>query len=230
MPSLGVRTGIEKFDRVDAGRGRPRHVADIVGTGAARNDPDIGQALDQRCRMLRLDLANLEVAACGDMRVPAAVAVGQVCDRGELPVLEDPVMDPEPAHVAVLGGANVKQPVIAPAEIVVRLRARAGCRHGLEPVVGFERMFGPLPLLLIGELLPGRDLRVLSSDLVRIGPGRLARGGRRGEADRSHRAETRGEAIEPVLLFGIEIHAHRRSRLRGRVGDGDLGGGFDDQG
>ncbi len=47
VPILGVRTGVEQLMRVDAGRRRARHVADVVGSGAARDDADIGEAFEE---------------------------------------------------------------------------------------------------------------------------------------------------------------------------------------
>ncbi len=203
--------------RVDAGRGRARHVADVVRARAARDDADVRQPLEEVRAALGLDLADLQVAARGDVAVAAAVAVGEVGDGGELPVLEDAVVHAHAAHVAVLRRAHVEEAVVAPAEIVLGLRAGARQRDGLQPVVGLERVLGALPLLLVGQLLAGRDLPVLRLDLFGVGAGRLGgdAGGR--PADGPHGAEAGGEAVQPVLLVGGEFHTHGQT-LCGRGG------------
>ncbi len=209
VPVARVRPRVEQLLGVDAGRCRTRDVADVVRTGAARNDAEVGQPLDEMRRTLGRDLPNLKVAARRHMGISAAVAVGQVRDRRELPLFEDAVMDPQAAHVAVLGGTHVEQPMVAPAEIVFRLRPRAGQRHTLQAFVGLERVLAPLPLLLLDELLASRDLPVLRLLLLGIGSCRLARKTGRSSTDRLHRAESRGKAFEPVLLVRVEIHTHR---------------------
>ena len=49
-------------------------------------EAEILDRLDHRDRVLRLDLADLQVGARGHMGVAAAVALGEVGDAGELPV------------------------------------------------------------------------------------------------------------------------------------------------
>ena len=87
-----------------------------------------------------LDLADLQIGARGDVRVAAAVALGEIGDAGELRGLEDAVRHPQPAHVGVLVGRDVEQPEEAPAEIVRRLGIFVFRGVRLEPLVGVERM------------------------------------------------------------------------------------------
>ena len=200
VPVLGVGARVEQLVRVDAGRGRARHVADVVRARAARDDADVGQPFEEMRAALRLDLADLQVAARGHVRIAAAVAVGEVGDGGELPVLQDAVVHPHAAHVAVLGRPHIEEPMVAPAEVVLGLGAGARQRHGLQPLVGLERVFGPLPLLLVGELLAGRDLAILRLGLLGVGAGGLADDAGRRAADGPHGTQPGGEAVEPVLL------------------------------
>src|SRR5690606_29268276 len=123
----------------------------------------------------------------------------------------------QPAHVAVLRRRDVEQPIVAPAEIVRRLRIFAGLRLRLQPRIGIERMLLPLPRLLIGELLAlGLD-GVLRLEMRAIGPHRLAR---RSSASRAERLQpvrrascldARDKALEIALLLDGEFRAHCRS-------------------
>ena len=79
------RVSIE-FLRIDARRRRAGDVADVVGAGAARAQAEILHRLDDRRRIRRRDLADLEVGARRHMRVAAAVALGEVGEAGELRV------------------------------------------------------------------------------------------------------------------------------------------------
>ena len=108
------------------------------------------------------------------MRVRPAAALGEIGDARELPVLQNAVRNAQPAHVGVLRGRDVKQAVVAPAEIVRGLRRLVRLGLLLQPVVGIERMLLALELLLLGELAArGRD-PVLRLEMDRVGSGRLA--------------------------------------------------------
>src|SRR5205814_3231044 len=117
-----------------------------------------------------LNLADLEIGPRGDMRIAATVAYGEIGKFGQLPVLDDAVRYPQPAHVRILRGRHVKQSVVAPAEVVGRLRR--GVVHGLllETAVSVERMPLALELLLVVELAACRDGAVLRRDMLGIGP------------------------------------------------------------
>ena len=86
MPFARVRARVDQFLRIDARGRRAGDVADIVGAGAARAQPEILDRLDHGDRVLRLDLAHLQVGARGDVGVAAAVALGEIGEAGELPV------------------------------------------------------------------------------------------------------------------------------------------------
>ena len=159
VPFARVGPRVDQLLRVDAGGRRAGDVADVVGAGAARPQAEALDAFDHLDRVLRLDLADLQVRARRHMRVRPAAALGEIGDAGELPVLQDAVRNAQPAHVGVLRGRDVEQPVIAPAEIVGGLRRLVLLRLLLQPVVGIERMLLALELLLIGELAARRRRR-----------------------------------------------------------------------
>ena len=127
VPFARIGARVDQLLRIDAGGRRAGDVADVVGAGAARAEAEIGDRLDHGDGVLRLDLADLQIGARGDVRVAAAVALGEIGEAGELPVLEDAVRNPQPAHVGVLRRRDVEQAVIAPAEIVGRLRRLVAC-------------------------------------------------------------------------------------------------------
>ena len=136
VPFARERAGVDQLLRIDAGGRRAGDIADIVGAGAARAQAEILDRLDHGDGVLGLDLADLQIGAGGDMRIAAAIALGEVGEAGELRVLEDAVRDPQPAHVGVLVRRDVEQAEEAPAEIVgrlgifvVRRRAPSGARR-----------------------------------------------------------------------------------------------------
>ena len=68
--------------------------------------------------MLRLNVADLQISAGGDVRVFATVPVREISDARELPVREDAIRNAQAAHEAVLRGGDVEQAMKAPTEIV----------------------------------------------------------------------------------------------------------------
>ncbi|MGY4295026.1 hypothetical protein ACVWXN_003121 [Bradyrhizobium sp. i1.4.4] len=169
VPLTRIGARVDQFLRVDAGRRRPRHVADVVGARAARAQAEVLDALDQPDRILRRDLAELEIGARRDVTVRAAEIVGEIGKAGQLPVLHDAVRDAQPAHVGVLRRRDVEDAVIAPAEIVRRARRRVVERLLPQSRIGIERMLVALELLLVGELLAGCDDLVLRLDVDGVG-------------------------------------------------------------
>ncbi len=99
MPLARVRGGIDQLLRINARRGRARHVADIVGTGAAGAQPEILDGLDHEHGVLRLDLADLEIGARGHVGIAAAIALGEIGDPCELPMRENAVRHAQAAHI-----------------------------------------------------------------------------------------------------------------------------------
>ena len=75
VPLARIGPGVQQFLRIDAGGRRAGDVADIVGAGAARAQAEVLDALDQRDRVLRRDLADLQIGARGDVRIAAAIVV-----------------------------------------------------------------------------------------------------------------------------------------------------------
>ena len=148
------------------------------------------------------------------MRITAATAFREIGNRGELPVLENAVRDAQAAHEGILRRRDVKQPVIAPAEIVRRRRRHVVARLLLEARVGVERMLLALELLGIGQLLAVADNLVLGlqrggvrTDRFGIGCGgrRSRPGGKPDAAADAPDLEARHEAFEVTLLLVAEI-------------------------
>src|SRR4051812_8071729 len=135
------------------------------------------------------------------MRIAAAVALGEIGKSGQLPVLDDAVRYPQPAHVGVLGGRHIKQSVVAPAEVVGRLRRSIARGLLLEPAVSVERMLLALELLLVVELAACRDGAVLRRDMLGIGPGWNLGFAAAEPAAGARDLQPRREAFEVALLL-----------------------------
>ena len=214
VPFTRVGPRVEQFLRIDAGGRRAGDVADVVGAGAARAQAEVLDALDHLDRILRLDLAHLQIGAGGDVGIAAGTGIGEVAEAGELPVLEDAVRNAQPAHIGRLGRRAVEQAEEAPAEIVVGLGRLVAGRLGFELLVAVEGMQLALELLLVGELAAALDDAILGGDVRSVGAGddrRRRRGGcgrpwkparRLGDLQAGH------EAFEIPLLFGFEITGH----------------------
>ena len=84
MPFARVRAGVDQLLRIDAGGRRAGDIADIVGAGAARAQAEILNGLGHRDGVMGFDLADLQIGAGGDMRVAAAITLGEVGNAGEL--------------------------------------------------------------------------------------------------------------------------------------------------
>src|SRR5262249_42292003 len=175
LPAARVGPRVDQRARTDARRGRAGDVADVVSAGAARAKTEVLDRLNHGDRVLRLDLADLQVGARGDVRVAAAEALGEIGEAGELPMLEDAVGQPQPAHVGPLRRRQVEQAVEPPTEIVRRLGRLVAGRLRLEALVAVERVRLALELLLVGELLALRERAILRLERCRVGAGRLGR-------------------------------------------------------
>ena len=69
VPFARIRTRVDQLLAVDAGGGRAGDVADVVGAGAARPEAEAFDSFDDFDRVLRRDLADLQIGARRDVRV-----------------------------------------------------------------------------------------------------------------------------------------------------------------
>ena len=224
VPFARIGPGVEELLRIDARGRRPGDVTDIVGTRAARAEAEIEDGLDHVDGVRRRNLPDLQIGARGDMGIAAAIVLGEVGQPGELPVVEDTVGDPQPAHIGGLIGSRVEQPEKTPAEIVIGLRRLVAGSLGLEALaVAVQRMKLALELLLIGQLLSFRQQAVLGFDVIGVGADRLgsdlgrwrARSTPGREVMRSAPdVEAGSETFEVALLLVVEVGAGRDVRHR----------------
>ncbi len=161
MPFARVRPRVDQLLRVDARGRRTGDVADVVGAGAARAKTEILDRLDHRDRIGRLDFADLQIGTGGDMRIAAAITLGEIGHARELRGAENAVRDAQPAHVGILVRRDVKQAEKAPAEIVGGFWIFALGGEVLEPAIGVKRVLLAFELFLIGEFAAGSDKPVL---------------------------------------------------------------------
>ena len=120
MPLPGIFAGVDQFLRIDPGGRRARDIADVVGAGTARAQAEVLDALDQRHRILGRNFTNLQIGAGGNMAEWPTQPLGEIGHSRQLPVLQDAVGNPQPAHVGILRRCDIKQSVIAPAKVIRR--------------------------------------------------------------------------------------------------------------
>jgi len=219
LPRIGPR--IQNLLRIDTCGRRARDVADIVSAGAARAQAKVLNALDQGDRVLRRDLAHLQIRARRDVTIWPAQLFGEIGHAGKLPVLHDTVRNPQPAHVGILRRRDVEQAVIAPAEIVRRTGRRIVERLLPQPRIGVERMLFALEFFLVDKLLAGGNDLVLRLDMHGVGSGRLGIGFSSAAAEAAPDPadlQARRKAFEVALLlvgkvYGqwFDFHGLRRS-------------------
>jgi hypothetical protein len=119
-------------------------------------------------------------------------------------MFEDAIRNPQPAHVGILCRCDVKQAVIAPAEIIRRRRRRIGERLPFQPRIGVERMLLAFEFLLVHQLFAGRDDPVLRCDVRRVRSAWLCVGFASAAAEAApHPADlqARGKPFEIAFLF-----------------------------
>ena len=127
----------------------------------------------------------------------------------------------KPAHVGILRRRDIEQAVIAPAEIVRRVRRRIVERLLLQPRIGIERMLLALELFLVDELLAGGCDLVLRLDVRGLRPARLGirlAGAAAEAAPYPADLQAGGKAFEVALLLvgkvdceRFDLHGARRS-------------------
>src|SRR5215475_7113519 len=144
------------------------------------------------------------------MGIAAGVSLGEVADAGELPVLEDAVGDAQPAHISRLVRCAVEQTVKSPAEVVVSFRRLVVCGLHFQPLIAVERMQLALELLWVGKLLAFFDEAILRAQMSGIGSHGFGRSSAitavtRRRASRTRDLQSRHEAFQIALLFGIEF-------------------------
>src|SRR5256885_13518949 len=107
------------------------------------------------------------------------VSLREAREPVELPMGENAVGDAQPTHIGTLRRCAVEQAVVAPAEIVGRLRSFVLGGLLLQPLIGIERMLLALELFLVAQLAAGLDGAVLRFGVDRVGADRLRPGRRR---------------------------------------------------
>ena len=157
MPCARVRARIEKLLRINP---RSRRTGDACLDKPFEN---LGSGLGS-------DLTDLQIGARGDMGVTAGKSLRDFGDGRKLPVRQDAIGNAHSAHIAVLGRRNVEQPVIAPAEIVLRLRIDACNCLGAKPCISIEWMFRALPFFLIGKFATIGDSIILRLEMRLVWP------------------------------------------------------------
>ena len=179
VPFASIGPRVDELLRVDAGGRRPGDITDVVGARSTRTQPQVLNRLDQGDRVLRLDLAQLQIGARRHVRIPSGVSLGEFADARELPMLENAVGNAQAAHVCCLVGCAVEQAVEAPAEIVVSLRRLVVGGLRLQPLVAIERMQLPLELFGIGKFFAFFEEALLRAQMIGIGAHGLGRSGAR---------------------------------------------------
>ena len=206
-----VRPRVDQLLRIDP-RGRAAgDVADVVRAGTARGQADLREAHQHLGRLVRPDLADLQVGARGDVGIAAAQVLGDRRHAAELVRVQDAARDAQPAHVGVLCRCHVEQAEELAEEDVRSLgKARLGS-HRADLVEPIERMLLPLCFLLCGELAAGSDGAVLCG-AMRVGRRRFDRC-QRLAGDGTACLHASHEALQVLLLIRREcgVVAHGAS-------------------
>src|SRR5689334_22034190 len=123
---------------------------------------------------------------------------------------EDAIRDAQPAHIRVLRRRDVKQSVVAPAEVVGWLGRFVLVGLVLEPGIGVERVLLALELFLLRELAAAGNRLVLRQQMLGVGARRNARRGFARAARRARDLEAGGEPLQIALLLWREVPGHGR--------------------
>ena len=92
------RAGIDQFLRVDPGGRAAGQVADVVGSGAARGQPQFVDRHQHVERMRGADLADLQIGAGGDVDIAAAEVLGDLGQARRLVRRHDAAGQSEAQH------------------------------------------------------------------------------------------------------------------------------------
>ena len=163
------RPRIVDFLRIDAGGRAAGDVADIVGTRAARGEPQRLHRQKHVDGVRRADLADLQVGARRHIGIAAAEGIGGIRQATHLPGVEDAIGDAQAAHEGILRRGDVEEALILGQEDVDALGELPGlgASHHLVPAV--ERMTRTLGGLLGDQLAARGNCAVLGGVLQRIG-------------------------------------------------------------
>ena len=196
------RSRVVELLRIDPGGRVGGDVPDVVGARAARGEARFGEALEDRARVDRGDLAHLQVRARRDVGVTAAEVLGDGGHGAQLRGVQHAVGIAQAQHERVLRRRDVEEPVELVEEDVGALRELAARGIGRDLVPHVERMLGALGLFLARELAARGDRAVLRGEMDGLGPPRCCRRiGPRRPARRSHAAR---EPVEEFLLLCAE--------------------------
>ncbi len=151
----GDRVGadVEELVGGETGVGRGGDVAQVVGAGAAGAEAELGEAGEDGDGVARLDLAELEIAAGGDVGVAAAEVLGEVGEAVELVAGDAATGEAEAEHEALLGGGDVEEAVPTEAVVVLGVGVFVGGGVGEESIPAVERMLGVFPFLLLAKIV-----------------------------------------------------------------------------
>src|SRR5215471_4247215 len=212
MPFPRIWPRVYQFLRIDAGGRRAGDIADVVGPRATGTQPQIVDRFDHGRSVVRVDLTDLDIGACGHMSVAAAVALGEIGQAGKFSIFDNAVRDPQSAHIGVLVRRDIEQAAIAPAEIVGWLGIFTPDGVLLQPLVSVERMLFAFKSLLIGKVAASCENAVLRLERGGVGPYGLRgldEGARhRGLSRASRRSSNLHAGEQPFeipFLFGFEI-------------------------
>src|SRR6185312_10463114 len=98
------------------------------------------------------------------------VMLGKIGDARKLPMFQDAVVDAQPAHIRVLRRRDVKETVIAPAEIIGGFRKFVFRGLLFQPSVSIEWMLLALEFFLIGKFSARRRHFILRDEMRGIRP------------------------------------------------------------
>ncbi len=212
MHGAAQRPRVVEFLRVDAGGRAAGNVADIVGARATCGETEFLYGQQKIDRVLRRNLANLQVGARRHIGIAAAERIRRIGQAAHLPGVQDAVGNAQPAHEGIFGRRDEEQPVILGEEDVDALGELPGlgAAHHLVPPI--QRMSRALGGFLGHQLAARRHGAVLGSVLQGIGTDRLAgRCPRRADGQLVGRLaglNAADKTLQPLLLSVVELFSH----------------------
>jgi len=149
---LGKRSDVKELGGIDTRNGRSGNVANVICAGAARRHAQVANLVEDPDDVFGLQLANLQVAARGQVDAARAPVGSHLRKATKLMCPEDAPRDAQAEHERVLSRGDVEE--------AMKLEAKEIVRRGSLVLVGVRNQFVPhiecmlfvLPALFLTEI------------------------------------------------------------------------------
>jgi hypothetical protein len=152
MERLRVRPNVQQLVRRESTIWRRCDVADVVASGSAGSESEFLHAREDFDDIARLELANLQIAARGDVRVAAAEIVREIGEAVKLRGRQITARNPRSQHEAVLSRRDVEQAEILESVSVLGIGKLVFVRVLEQSIPSIEWILVVLPAFLFAEI------------------------------------------------------------------------------